>query len=224
MLLGLVLGYWLLVIVGVIDAELDGDGDFGGEISDGHGHGHAHGSGGAGMSDGGGRVGRSGLFNFSDVPLTIAGSFVAIFMWLFSVWGNYYFNGSPGNRSLPVAIVLLFPNGLLSLMCARVAVIPFQKLFRAMRNASTESEAIVGREAKVASVSVDERYGQVEVSTNSVPLLVNARTEAGAEALPRGTRVVITAAAEDGSYYFVRPAAVADSVSGTNNLNSPQLS
>lgn len=202
-LLGLVVLYWLLVIVGAVDMDLEVDADAGDAGDMGSHHVSTGGTVGAGVG-GGGRVGRHKWLDFSGVPLNISGSILAIFFWLGSLWGNYYLNGTSGNRSVGMAILLLFPNGIVSLLLTRVAIIPLQKLFRKMQEFSTEVEVVVGREGRVVSAKVDERYGQVEVPTKSVPLLINARVSPGEEVLEKGTQVLIHAAIEDGHYYLVK--------------------
>ncbi|TLD69306.1 hypothetical protein FEM03_18205 [Phragmitibacter flavus] len=210
MLLGMVTMYWLLVIVGILDNDFEGGVD--GDVSN-------HGTlGGAGMS-GGPESKKGGILNFGHAPLSIVGSFLAIFMWLISLWGNFYLNGEPGDRSLILAAVLLVPNGVISLLLTRVAVMPFDRLFKAMHEGSTEAEEIVGRKGRVASVQVDERYGQVEVVTNSAPLLVNARIEAGTQPLERNAAVTVLSAADDGSFYFVR--SVSELESPRNQPSTP---
>lgn len=197
LLLGMVVIYWLLVILGFLDNDFDVDAD----VQHG-GHGHA----GAGFGNSGWWSRRGRWLNFGEVPLSIIGSFVAIFLWVLSMLSNYYFNGSPGHRSLTMAVVLLAPNAVASVLLARVAVLPFQRIFQAMQRESTEAETVTGRMGRVVSAQVDGRYGQVEVVTKGAPLLVNARVEAGAEALPKGSAVVIGQGNDEGSFYFVRPA------------------
>lgn len=193
LLLGLIVGYWLLVLLGVADSDtepmdLDGDGipDVSGSPN--------------------GLWPTCGRFLYlGQVPLMIVVSFLAVSMWMISMISNYYFNGLPGHRSAGVAVLLLIPNVLVSLVLTRIAAAPFRKLFSAMDKASTEGETVIDREAIVTSAQVDDRYGQVAIVTGAAPLLVNARTAPGDPVLIKGTTVRITSAGADHAFYFVEP-------------------
>jgi len=188
----MVMLYWLLVILGVLDNDFDGDG------------GDHHGFGGAGVGqDSFGKKRSLVSLVLGTIPVSITGSFMAIFMWLLSLWGNFYLNGTPGNRSLLVAFGLLFPISIISLLLARIFTWPLTRLFSAMQKSSTEVEQVAGREARVVSAQVDEKYGQVEILTQSAPLLVNARLKPGSPPVSRGDTVVVLTESEGGSYFLV---------------------
>lgn len=208
-LLGLVLGYWLLVMVGALDSDMDTP-DIGG-----HGDVHVDADVHAGADahaeiHGEGTLGalflRAGRFlHLGQVPFMVVLSILAIFVWFFSVTGNYYLNGTPGHRSHAFALLLLIPNVIVSSLLTRLAVSPFRRLFEAMQRTETESESVVGREGRVVSNHVDASYGQVEVQTNAAPLLINARTGSDQEPLPKGTAVLVFDYAEAKAVYLVRP-------------------
>ena len=103
--------------------------------------------------------------------------------------------------SLGVGLV----GALISLVITRIAATPFRKLFSAMDKGSTEVESVIDREAIVTSAQVDERYGQVAITTGAAPLLVNARTSPGDPPLIKGTAVRIHSAGADHAFYFVEP-------------------
>lgn len=210
-LLGLVMFYWLLVVLGIVDSEIEGGGS---DMPDHHGGGHdspaplnVQSNHNAAATTGGGGVSsaKKRFFSFGEVPLNIAGSILAIFLWVGSMLGNYYFNGVAGNRSGITATLLLFPNLMVSFILTRIVIIPLDRFFTALQQTATENEVIIGRQARVVSARVDERYGQVEITTNGAPVLVNARIMTGHTPVTKGTQVTITSNTPDSSFYFVEP-------------------
>lgn len=199
--LGVILLYWLFVMVGFLEADMDGMDLHAGDVHAGDLHHDVH----VGASEGGFWVGCGRFLHLGEVPLMIMMSFLALFMWVISVLANYYLNGSPGDRSPGLALVLLVPNFLVSLLLTRVAVSPLRKVFAAMHKTETEAEKVIGREGRVISAQVDDRYGQVEIITKSAPLLVNARTAPHGSPIAKGTQVIVFSAAEDHSFYLVKP-------------------
>jgi len=210
LLLGLVVFYWLLVLVGVADSEtepMDVDGDGIADVS--------------GSSSGfWPTCGR--FLHLGQVPLSVVGSFLALSLWMFSVLGNYFFNGEPGHRSLWMALLLLLPNLALSLIVTRIVTSPFRRFFNMMEESATEVEAVLDREGEVTSRQVDERYGQVSVHTGAAPLLVNARVEAGALPIPKGAAVRVIGAGPDHAFYYIQPvvSAVIHSLPTSSSLPS----
>lgn len=199
LLLVLVVLYWLLVILGALDFETDLPDDLadGGEAdaSDGHGHGHGVNTGGAWLT-----AGR--FFGFSQVPIVVWMSFMILFMWFVSLVLNERWN--PGASALQ-ALLLLLPNLLISAISTKLVTIPVAKLFKAMADADTEAEEVIGRTGIVCTIEADERYGQLEITAMGVPLLINVRTLPGEPTLPKGTAAVVTSAGPDHAFYFIEP-------------------
>ena len=75
--------------------------------------------------------------------------------------------------------------------------------FKAMADADTEAEEVIGRTGTVVSMEADERYGQLEIAANGAPLLINVRTQPGAPALPKGTQAKVTTAGPGNAFYFI---------------------
>ncbi len=191
-----VLLYWLLVILGLAGDDDAAGGDADVDAAD---SGDSGGSGGMWVA-----AGR--YFGFGQVPLMVLVSFLAVFMWTFSVLANYYFNGEPGARSAGTALLLLVPNLVVSLVLTRIATLPFVKFFAAMNDSTSEAEAVAGRLGRVVSAQVDERYGQVEIRGSGAPVLVNARTPAGAVPIARGTIVRLHPGPDAATFHLVEPA------------------
>ncbi len=191
LLLALVVCYWLLVILGAMDFDTDlPDADLDVD-SDGH---HAH----HGMSTGGVWLTAGRFLGFSQVPLVVWGSVMVLFMWFGSLVLNQVWNPS---QSTPQAFILLLPNLILSLVVTKLITIPVAKLFKAMADSDTEAESVIGRSGTVCSIEADETYGQLEITANGAPLLINVRTQSGT--LTKGTAAKVTVAGPDNAFYFI---------------------
>lgn len=193
LLLGLVLLYWLFVIFGFVDSDSTLEG--GADVSD---------SFSSGLSSVLGGSGAWKKLGIGPLPLSVFGSIFAIVLWLFSLWGNYYFNGEPGYRSLGKSALLLLPNIILSYALTQIVLWPLRKFFAAMYQRNSTEEKLTGQVGIVISAQVDQHYGQVEISTLGAPILVNARVTSSAPALEKGTSVLILEQSQDGNFYFVQ--------------------
>ena len=192
LLLALVVLYWLLVIFGALDFETDLPDDFGSADVDAH-HGH-------GLNTGGVWITAGRLFGFSQVPMVVWLSFIILFLWFGSLVLNEWYN--QGGSSVQAALLIL-PNLLGSLILTKLATIPVAKLFKAMGDADSEAEGVIGRTGTVTSTEADETYGQLEIPTFGVPLLINVRTQPGVAALKRGDPAKVVSAGPDNAFYFI---------------------
>ncbi|CAN5904754.1 hypothetical protein BH11VER1_BH11VER1_06780 [soil metagenome] len=201
MMLGLVVFYWLLVMAGAVDFDLDlfdfGDADVEAtpEIPDAHD---------SSVHLGGAWLTAGKFLGFSQVPMVVWGSFLTLSMWAISLVLNYQYNGEPGNRELTTSLMLLAPNFIGSLILTKLATLPVAKLFAAMSDADNESEEVVGRIGTVVSTEVDAHYGQLEIIGKGAPLLVNVRLDEGATRLSKGDSAKVVSAAADQSFYYVK--------------------
>ncbi len=174
-LLGLVILYWVVSAIGVLDLEFDFDldGDFSVE---------------AGSALGA----LGGLLRFANadrVPTMIVATVFVLFLWGFGMALNLIFNQT---GSYLLAGLLFLPNFIASLICTKLVTLPLKGLFTKFRLEGEVQEPIVGRSGIVKSAQVDEIYGQVEVLTASSPLLLNARVTSGSGlSLAKGTQVLI---------------------------------
>ena len=177
-LLGLVLCYWLLVVIGFVDAD-DSGVDFNG---DGHADFGDH------SAEGGFWLAAGKFLHLGYVPFMIVASVLALLMFPFSVLGNYYLNPT---RNATIALLLLVPNFLGSALLTRIIVTPIKKLFESFQDRIEADTKIIGKEGVVVSMQVDSTYGQVEVPTNGAPMLLNVRVSSGHTTIPKGTPVII---------------------------------
>lgn len=201
--LGLMVLYWLLVMVGALDFELDlfDFGDASPEVPD-----MADSSTGP-LSHAGGAWLTAGRFlGFSQVPIVVWGSFLVLFMWGISLVLNYRFNGVPGDRSVGTSLLLLLPNFVLSAVLTKIVTLPVGKLFAAMADADTEEETVLGRVGSVVSMEADETYGQLQINISGAPLLINVRTQPGVIAIKKGESAKVISAGPDHQFYFIETA------------------
>jgi hypothetical protein len=229
-LLGVVLLYWISMLLGAVDLDLLGGAEHGG--ADGaaegalHGdgavgadavHGGHHGgdldggdAGGDGDVDGGdvdsdgGVLSALGALGLRRLPVTVSVSLLVIWGWLISVLGTVMFAEGAG-RYLPSAVFrgLLFVVALVSsLKLASLSARPIAPLFVA--NSASRREHLVGKVAEVSTGRLDARFGQVLVSDGGAGLLIDARHEGG-EALKRGDRVIVTSWEPERGIVLVEP-------------------
>lgn len=197
LLLALVVLYWLLVLFGALDFEADLPSDLGVDADAGANSSHGYTP---GLSTGGAWLSAGRFLGFSQVPMVVWLSFIILFLWFGSLVLNEWYNqsGSPVQAAL-----LILPNLLGSLILTKVATIPVAKLFKAMGDADSEAEGVIGRTGTVTSTEADETYGQLEIPTFGVPLLINVRTQPGVAALKRGDPAKVVSAGPDNAFYFI---------------------
>ncbi len=197
-LMGLLIAYLLLSLIGAVDMDLDGpDADLGGDLGGGldapdgvpdlpdapnadfevdvetpadldMGH---HGSdlmGGAGMLT-------LRWLNLGKIPIILwAGTFTLLFWsisWL--LWNHFDF--SRYQPTLLTSIGLSARNFVIAVALTKLATGPMTKLFapEPQYNAAT----IMGQECVVSTRQATEKFGQARYQTDAAPLLLNIRTD-----------------------------------------------
>lgn len=162
-LLAVLLIYWLLSIVGVIDlgdhTHIDLDLD-GGHV------GHADGHG----TDLGTLAGYLVAFGLGGVPLSVVASVLVFCTWLATaLLHRYAIVHVPTDtlRWVAGAGVLLFSCALAIPITARVLK-PMRGLF--VKHAARSNSSLVGLSCKILTQSVDERFGRAAVDNHGVSL------------------------------------------------------
>jgi hypothetical protein len=193
MLLGLVLAYWMLVILGAVgldmfDIDLDSDvhdvGDVGGS--------HHVGEGSAALAF-------LRFLNIGDVPVMVVVSFFVLSMWVIGV-AAYHYLGSAA--STLVSIAWIVPNVIVSLLVAKLLTTPLKLLFRHMNAGVAEDAPIVGKTCVIKTSEATSTFGQAEVLTDGAPVLLNVRTKDGI-VLSRGDEALIIDFDQDTKTYLV---------------------
>ena len=168
--IGLILccAYWLVSIIGIFDFDMDIEVEVGG---------------------GGGFTALLGFVNKSKVPTMLVLTILFTSMWTISLISNELWNSSD---SLLVAIGLVVPNFIVSVIIVKYVTIPIAPLFKAINDDVEAAEPLVGQLGKVKSRVLDHNYGQVEVlRKNDSPALVNCKLRESDEPLVRGEEVLI---------------------------------
>lgn len=216
-LLGLVLVYWMLVIIGALDLDflhINFDMDHGGHLDGGLGHDIGHGVGhdvGHDAAHQGGSAGTGsvlgsvmGFINAGHVPIMLVFSILFVSMWIVSILTNYYLNpGEPGDRSQLIALGLLVPNFIVSVLITRYVTLPLRPLMKGLAEGEVH-EPVIGREGVVTSAEVTRDFGRIEVETGGAPLLLNARISEGSARLTKGDSALIIDHDEEKDTYLVR--------------------
>lgn len=184
-LLGLVVVFWILTLVGAVSADADLDAGVDDPTN---------------IGDVPGAMLR--IVNAGYVPLTVVLTILILMMWIGSIVLNYYFN--PGG-SLLVALgffVAAFVLGVIATKIITQPLVPFMRRLKQAENAPP----VIGEVGVVRSIQLDPTYGQVEVQrADGAPALLNARLGVDSEAVPRGTEVAIISFDEQSGVYLVRP-------------------
>ncbi len=186
-LLILATAYWATVMFGLLDLGIL-DGLF--EMIEGLFEGSAGGIEGAaeglaeGLGEGAGEHG--GCLGLAGVPLSIIGTAVAGFGWLFSYAGLSFF---PALATGTVALVGVGAGAsVLAMGVTAVALRPLRKLFRFAP--VTGRRDLVEKICTVTTLRVDEKFGQAEVRDEGSAILVQARC-LHTNDLTRGSKALI---------------------------------
>ena len=198
--LGVVVGYWLTVMVGAVGLDLlDGDFALGakagaGEVLEGGLKGAVEGGAKAAVEGGAKASLESGasfleVLGFGGVPVTVSASFVVFLSWLLSLAFARPARDALG--ALPGALVsgglatLCFAGGL---VLARLVVRPLRPLF-AVQQAPRRAE-LIGRVCVIASGRVDGKFGHATFEDGGAGLLLNVVCDKD-NALGRGGKALI---------------------------------
>ena len=196
-LLGCVILYWLIAMLGALDFEMldgliqvDTELDLDGDVDSGDGD-----QGGAGILQS-----VMNFMNASDVPIILVLSLLTLFTWAANLLGNHYLN--PDQDGMIAALVAL-GSIVIGVLSAKWLTIPLQPLGRMLKTAEKQ-EPVIGRSGVVRSPNLDHEFGQVEVEAEGAPLLLNARLSVEGKSLPKGTSILVVAKEENSDWYTVR--------------------
>ncbi|MDP0500090.1 MAG: hypothetical protein Q7P63_08305 [Verrucomicrobiota bacterium JB022] len=185
-LLGLVLLYWLVTLLGIFDFDLD----FGGDVD-------------ADISLGGGFF--KTLYKYFDldvVPLSLFGSICITFAWFLSMLTNYYFNHALG---LVMGFVYMGGSVLVSLFLTKAAMRPLRPWLRQLAIEGTVHEPMVGKICTVRTGEVTDSFGQGLVKWDGREKILQIRLVPGSAPLKRGDEALIIEGDDKRLLYYVQP-------------------
>lgn len=204
--LGVVIAYWLFVLLGALDINLLGDANVDGhghadldvaghghaEVHlDGHGHVHADGHAGdhhAGDHDvdaehAGGFTGLLHALGLGGVPVTLMLSILILAGWSFCL-GALEILGAGGWQ---VVVAPLAALGL-AIPLTGLLIRPLRRYFVSL--AAPQHRDLIGKICTITTLGVTERYGQAEVADGGAGLIVQVRSSDPGR-LSRGDRALI---------------------------------
>jgi hypothetical protein len=198
-LLGVVLVYWLLALIGLVDFESSGpdldidvdvdvdiDVDVDVDIGAGDIHHHLDGE-----ADGAGSlVSYLVAFGLGGVPLSIVVSLLMLFGWVIcSIVALWVMPFVPTTLlHLAVGSAVLVGSFVLSIPAAAICVRPLRKLF--VTHNAISNTALVGQECIVLTGTVDEKFGRAEVPARGAGYHIRVIADTP-NTLKRGDRAII---------------------------------
>ena len=169
--LGIVLVYWMFVVVGALDHDA-----FGGDHDAGHDGGHDV------DADGGIWAG----LGLAAVPITISVSFIVLVAWITSLLVMHYVVGPAPAAWLRAALFPAFVLG--ALPVSALLVRPLAPVFR-FREGKSNAE-YVGHACTVTTGHVDDRFGQATIEDGGTVLVVQVRCDQPGK-LVRGDKALV---------------------------------
>ncbi|ABC27875.1 conserved hypothetical protein [Hahella chejuensis KCTC 2396] len=187
-LLGIVVCYWILAIIGLLDLDpfdLDLDLD---------------------VADAQGLAGLMVTLGLTGVPLPLVLSFLAMYGWLLTYFVSLYilipmFGGVI--LYIAGAGVIAIAFGISILLTAK-SIRPLRPLFRKAYGTASAKVVVIGRTGTVRSGSISETFGEAEITIDGAHLILKVRGEAGLN-LKRGDKVIFIKYLEAENAYQVMP-------------------
>lgn len=196
-LLGLLICYLLLAILGAADLDLDGaDVDLpdaaGSEI------------GGSSPAQGGSLIGLGAIslrwLNLGRIPAILWLGTFTIFFWCVS-WGLWTFVDDQSS-SLPVILLLIGRNVVISVAITKFTTNPMLEWFA--EASRYHPGTLIGQHCEICTGEATPSFGQARFRTNAAPLLLNVHTDGGT--LKKGDLARITAYDPEQRIYTVTKA------------------
>lgn len=187
-MLGLVLLYWTLSILGSIfgaafDFDLDVDGEGGVD------------------SDGSGFFARfSRALSDGEAPFTVSLTFFITLMWSAMMLLNYFFNPV---SVWGIGIAIMAGSLAIAWYVTRVVMRFFARLIRRIFGITSQKETFIGAVGTVTTGEVTDSFGEIVVSHDGVPCKFSVQLDAGEHLLSKGDHAKIVRKSDDGRRYIV---------------------
>lgn len=140
------------------------------------------------------------FFNLGKVPFMLLLSFFILPLWIISILTNHFL----GNESALLALVLLIPNIIVSLIVAKILTTPFAAIYTRMAKNSDESFKYAGKMCTVLMPTNDKKMGQAEIQYKDSTYRINVLTKEGTT-LEKGDSALVINHIKDKNCYLVEP-------------------
>ncbi|HEY0469031.1 MAG TPA: glycine zipper family protein [Polyangiaceae bacterium] len=220
-LLGVVLVYWLFVVLGAIhlgdgsaDGHFDGMGDASADVGDvGHGDVADGGDSGDAGDDGGEGSAVAALLHalhLRSVPATVVFSLIITFSWLVcTVAMQLVSRQMPDNLQATLAWLVLAGSPFLALPLTSISARPLAKVF-AQRRATSHSD-LIGKTCVVRTGTVTSSFGEASLEDGGAGLVLRVRVD---RELPvkRGDQMLIVEWDRERESFLVEPLSELDEI------------
>ena len=191
-LLGIVVVYWLVGMLGLVDLGLAGDADLDVDVD----------------SDidisVGGLTGLMLTFGLTGVPFTLVISIIILICWLISFYLQFYILTwlPDGWLYYLLGSISSFIVFLISLPITAIVIRPLKGLFKSVE--TTTSHDLVGNSATIATGTVSETFGQARLFNNGAEILLDVRCDSE-HILKNGDEVLLIEYLTEKHAYIVAP-------------------
>lgn len=189
-LLGIVVVYWIIGMLGLVDLDFGGDTDLDLDLD-------------SDISVGG-LTGLMLTFGFTSVPFSFVISIMILICWLISFYLQFYLLTwlPDGWLYYVIGTVSSFVVFLLSIPITAIVIRPLKGFFKSVE--TTSSNNLVGKDAIIATGTVSETFGQARLFNEGAELLLDVRC-APKHALKMGDKVLVIEYSKKSHTYFVAP-------------------
>jgi hypothetical protein len=191
-LLGVVVVYWLIGMLGLVDLGLAGDVDIELDVD----------------SDVdvsiGGLTGFMLTFGLTGVPFTLVISIITLICWLISFYLQFYILTwlPDGWLYYLMGSIVSFIIFILSLPITAVVIRPLKGMFKSVE--ATLSDHLVGNSATIVTGTVSETFGQARLFNNGAEMLLDVRCDSE-HTLKKGDKVLLIEYLTEKYAYIVAP-------------------
>lgn len=181
-LLAIAIGYWLLTLIGLLDAELLDLGGIGGE------------------GELGGISGVLLKFGLDGLPIALIVTGICLLAWVMCYFVDFLLlrQLSPGLLRTALGVLMLLVVFIVAIPLTGLALQPLRPLFANL--AGPEAPSLLGREAVVRSPKVGPTQGEADLDDGGAGLILKVRSN---EEFTRGERVVLVEYLTDQNAYRV---------------------
>ncbi|MGL5152357.1 MAG: hypothetical protein ACRC7N_17510 [Clostridium sp.] len=179
-LLLIILLYWIMVILGVLDLDLfDFDVD--------------------GVEDLGASYAIISFLNLKEIPLMLVISIQALYFWIFSMLLHLLkLNGGLING------LVLIPTFIVTIIITKFTLIPLKSFFTNVKNDEIrEGDEVVGQTATLISPASYKRIGQAQIKRDGASILINVKTDDEKLSFEKGEEVYVVLKDEEKNIYYI---------------------